>query len=299
MITARLNRFIRKPWKEKTSTAQFFLRQALARLPYLSVPVRLKISKEEELRFRWSYVAPFHDPTKRFFDYWGHDLAELRVLWKILEPGMFFLDIGAYHGIYSLVALKRLNGSGQIVAFEPSPNARRRLTLHLRRNGGRAAKIEPYAMSSGSSESTFFQVVSGDTTRNGLRPPSSEDVVAPLTIQTVSLDQYVAEARLPRVDVIKLDIEGGERDALHGATKVLDEFRPVIICEVFDAAAQAWGYHARETVSLLKAHGYEWFEFRPDGSLAAHEIRDRYPEVQNYLAVPREKCQRCLAQVTQ
>jgi hypothetical protein len=50
-----------------------------------------------------------------------------------------------------------------------------------------------------------------------------------------------------------------------------------------------WGYPAREIVSLLSAAEYLWFECRTDGSLIPHEIREEYPVVKNYVAVPREK----------
>ena len=106
-MARRIQKFLRRPWKDKVATAQFFLRRALAGVPYLPVTIRLRLASDEEIRFRWSYVAPFHDPERRFFDYWGQDAPELRMLWKILKPGMVFLDIGAYHGIYSLVAAKR------------------------------------------------------------------------------------------------------------------------------------------------------------------------------------------------
>jgi FkbM family methyltransferase len=289
MVARRIQRFLGRPWKEKVSTAQFFVRQALAGIPYLPVKVRLPIAPNEEIRFRWSYVVPFHDPGRRFFDYWGHDGPELRMMWKILKAGMVFLDIGAYHGIYSLVAAKRLGAAAQVVAFEPSAEARRRLRMHLRWNGIDCVKVESRAVSSARSTATFFEVVSGDETRNGLRPPSSADVVAPVTVGTLSLDEYVAEAGLARIDLVKLDVEGGELEVLAGATRVLKEFRPVFICEVLDAAAEAWGYQAKETVARLQSFGYEWFEFQPDGTLSPHTLREAYPEVRNYLAVPSEK----------
>jgi len=289
MMARRIQRFLRRPWKDKVSTAQFFLRRALAGVPYLPVTIRLRLASNEEIRFRWSYVTPFHDPERRFFDYWGQDAPELRMLWKILKPGMVFLDIGAYHGIYSLVAAKRLGEDGQIVAFEPSPEARQRLLTNLRCNGIHSVKVESEAISSGTSTATFFEVVSGDTTRNGLRPPSSEDVVSPVPVRTRSLDEYISETGLQGIDLVKLDVEGGELEVLAGATRVLKEFRPVFICEVLDAATKAWGYQAKDTVAKLQSFGYEWFEFQPDGLLTPHSIKETYPEVRNYLAVPGEK----------
>jgi FkbM family methyltransferase len=290
MATRHINGALRKPWNERLTSVRFHFRRSLAKLPYVPVPLRLPISQAQTLEFWWSYVAPFYDPSRGFFDYWGHDIGDLRFLWKFLEPGMVFFDVGAYHGIYSLAAAKRLGATGRVVAFEPSPRECRRLRLHLRWNGFRTACVEPLAVGAAHQEATFFQVLSGDMTRNGLRPPVSSDTVAPLSVKTVSLDRYVSELSLNRLDLVKMDVEGGELEALRGASRVLAELRPVLICEVLDAATQPWGYPAREIMRALQRHDYAWFDFRPDGTLGAHEIRDRYPEVRNYLAVPRERC---------
>ena len=96
--------------------------------------------------------------------------------------------------------------------------------------------------------------------------------------------------RLERVDLVKLDVEGGEREVLEGASLVLTEFRPTFICEVLDATTQAWGYEAREIMLMLRRFEFEWFDICSDGSLVAHNIRDHYPDIRNYVAVPREKC---------
>jgi hypothetical protein len=59
-----------------------------------------------------------------------------------------------------------------------------------------------------------------------------------------------------------LDVEGGEREVLQGASLVLTKFRPIFICEVLDAATQAWGYKPREVILMIR----------------------------NYVVVPQEKC---------
>ena len=131
----------------------------------------MKMSEDDEIQFWWSYIVPYFSTTRGFFDYWGHDLGDLRFLWKNLTPGMVFLDIGAYHGIYSIVAAKKLGANGTVVAFEPSPDEYRRLRLHMRLNGLSFVRTEPLALGSASSTRTFFRVTSGDTTRGGASTP--------------------------------------------------------------------------------------------------------------------------------
>ena len=108
-------------------------------------------------------------------------------------------------------------------------------------------------------------------------------------METVRLDDYVSRFPLKRVDLVKLDVEGGEREVLQGASTVLAKFRPIFICEVLDATTQAWGYEAREIIQFLESLGFNWFDIRSDGSISPHTTREHYPEIRNYVAVPKEK----------
>lgn len=279
----------RKVWDGKLTSLKFRVRQGLSKIPYLPVRVRLQISPSEEIKFWWSYVSPFHDPRRRFLDYWGQDLGELRFLWKFLQPGMVFLDIGSYHGIYSLVAAKRLGKEGQIVAFEPSRREFDRVRLHMRWNRITIVHAESCAVGSSAAETAFFQIASGDATRGGLRPPASDDSVVETRVHTICLDPYLSSFPLDRVDLVKLDVEGGEMEVLRGAHSMLTKLRPTLICEVLDATTQVWGYEARDIIEYLRALGFVWFEFQEDGTIVPHIIQDHYPRVRNFLAVPEEK----------
>lgn len=289
MSSRFIDGFVHKSWAERVLSARFLFRRIVAKLPYVPVPVRLHVEDNQMVDFWWSYIVPYFEPTRDFFNYWGHDIPDLQFLWRVLEPGMTFFDIGAYHGIYSLVAAKRLKGSGRIVAFEPSPRDFARLRLHLRWNRVHNASAECCAVGSAVEERTFFQVSAGDTSRNGFRPPVSGDPLRELKVSTISLDQYLETSRLERVDVVKLDVEGAEMDVLRSASTLLEQLRPLFICEVLDLATEPWSYEAREIVSVFQRHDFEWFDFRRGGDLSRHATQDRYPTVKNYLAVPREK----------
>ncbi len=290
MVLRHIETFLHKSWDERFATARYFFRQGLAKIPYAPMPIRMRMSDEEKIEFWWSYVVPYFDPDRHFFDYWGHDLGELRFLWQSLKPGMVFLDIGAHHGIFSIVAARRMGAHGTVVAFEPSPREYQRLCLHLRLNRMRSVRTEPLALGSSNCTRQFFQVTSGDTTRGGLQSPASPDLVSTVTVNAAQLDDYVSQFPMERVDIVKLDVEGAEREVLEGASHVLTVLRPALICEVLDATTQVWGYRAREIVRALQDCNYNWFEFRSDGSTVPHQMKEHYPDVQNYLAMPRERC---------
>ena len=185
MASRHIQNFVQKSWGGKFTTAQYLLRKNLAKMPYALVPVRMKMFENEKVGFWWSYVVPYFDPSRGLFDYWGHDLSDLRFLWRSLKPGMVFLDIGAHHGIYSIVAAKCLGANGTVVAFEPSTREFRRLCLHLWLNRMRTVRTEPVAIGAANSTRRFFQVVEGDSTRSGLQPPATQDEVTQTSVETV------------------------------------------------------------------------------------------------------------------
>jgi FkbM family methyltransferase len=291
MILRHIESFSNKSWEERFRNARYLFRQGLARIPYAPLPVRIRMSETEQVAFWWSYVVPFFDEDRGFLDCWGHDLGDVRYLWKVLRPGMIFLDIGAHRGLYTLVAATRLGADGTVIAFETSARVSKApFTRTAEWNAFGSVRAEPLELGAEESKRTFIEIVSGDNTRGRLRPPASSDRVAETSVETARLDDYVERLALDRVDIVKLDVEGGELEVLEGASMVLAKFRPVFICEVLDATTQAWGYDAREIVLKFQRHDFRLFEIQLDGCIVPHEIKDHYPDVRNYLAVPEERC---------
>jgi FkbM family methyltransferase len=289
MLLERITRFVSKPVAEKRTTLRFLTHKAIAKVPFLPVRARVAMSPADTIHYWWSYVPMSFHAERSLLDYWGDDLEEVRFVWEFLKPGMVFFDIGAHHGFYSLLAAKRVSQRGRIVAFEPSVRERKRFELHMKWNGVEGVCLEPYAVSSATEPLRFYSVDSDFTMMNSLKRPRVEEAVHENIVEAVSLDDYVSKNDIPRIDLIKIDVEGGELEAFRGAERVLQAIRPVIVCEVLDWVTEAWGYAARNKIAFLKERGYDWFDFNADGRLSEHQERDGYPEPRNYLAIPREK----------
>jgi FkbM family methyltransferase len=285
-----VRKFLRKTPEQRRITARFVATVWLAKLPYAPHKVRLKVDANEHVDFWWSYFPDSIDPNgDNIFSYWGDDAGDLRLLWKILQPGMTFLDVGAYHGIFTVIAAKKLEDTGRVVAFEPSPREQNRLELHLRLNGISVARIARYAVAAQESKANLVIVKSGNKMRNGLRPPLTDDPVEPVVVETTTIDKYMAATGTESVDLVKIDTEGAEIEVLRGAERLIGIVRPLVICEVLDQSTRPWGYPACEIVRELHARDYDWFDILADGGLRPHCPSKEYPEVRNYLAVPREK----------
>lgn len=289
MPLQRVMHFVHEPASARRVSLRFHTRRAFARLPFVPIRPWLSMPSGERLHFWWSYIPKDFHENRTLCEYWGDDRGPLRFVWEFLEPGMVFFDVGAFHGIFSILAGMKLSSRGQVVAFEPSVRERRRFELHIRMNGLRSIQLEPYAASSRTDDLTFFTVARSFGMMNSLKPPEVQVSVREIVVEAVSLDEYVATRHTERIDLLKIDIEGGELEAFRGARRLFESIRPILICEVLDWVTRPWGYAAREIVDHLRRRDYEWFEFRDDGSLSPHVQRTEYPQPRNYLAVPREK----------
>jgi FkbM family methyltransferase len=216
--------------------------------------------------------------------------AERQFVERYLELGMTALDIGAHHGFYSLLASKKVGRNGRVVAFEPSPRERERLTRHLAWNTCSNVCVEEAALGETEGRADFFIVTSKETGCNSLREPKTKHPTRRLQVQVKRLDDYLRTSQIERVDFIKLDVEGAELSVLKGAGEVLENRpRPVLLCEVQDLRTKAWGYPALEIIKFLASRGYDWFMLLEDGSLRMVNTNGRKEWDGNFAAVPPER----------
>jgi len=130
------------------------------------------------------------------------------------RPGDVVIDAGAWAGDFSAYAASR---GAQVYAFEPTRNTFAMLLRTAALNGGDSAII-PLNFGLGAEESrAVFNIYEGDAAANTISRCLPLRVARTETINITNIDTFVRIAGLPRVDFIKADIEGAERDMLRGA----------------------------------------------------------------------------------
>jgi FkbM family methyltransferase len=139
---------------------------------------------------------------------------------------MTALDIGAHHGLYTLLCSKRVGLKGQVIAFEASPRECRRLAKHVRLNSCRNVGIEPHAVGSESGSADLYVVTGSCDWGNSLRAPVVFKSTFKIPVQVSPVDDVLLELGISRVDSIKLDVEGAELSALKGTARLLRGHRP-------------------------------------------------------------------------
>jgi FkbM family methyltransferase len=140
-----------------------------------------------------------------------------------VQPGDIVLDCGANVGTWTRTALD--HGARLIVAFEPAPE---NIESYRRNFKDQIAAGRVVLVPKGVWDKEDVLVLRRDPKNSAadtfvMLPGRDNDTVqAPLT----TIDRVVTEMKIPRVDYIKMDIEGAEVRALAGARETLAKFHP-------------------------------------------------------------------------
>ncbi|MDP2948069.1 MAG: FkbM family methyltransferase [Chloroflexota bacterium] len=145
----------------------------------------------------------------------------MRVFLGSIASGMGVVDIGANMGYYTLLAAKQVGQSGMVYAFEPKPRNFALLLRNIEENG--FTNIEPVqqAVSSRSGPLPLLIGQGGSGTHSLFSNRETSEQSIP--VQATTLDDFFEQRLWPRIDVIIMDIQGAEMEALEGMTRLLQK----------------------------------------------------------------------------
>lgn len=184
---------------------------------------------------------------------WFED--EIKFLRRVVEPGWQAIDIGANHGLYTLVIANLVGPAGHVWAFEPASSTARLLAAGVAVNGFSNVTLEQSAVSDFSGTAELLLNDNSETNRmaNGVAPDGSAE-----TVPVVTLDESRLQHDWRRIDFLKLDAEGQELNVLRGGREFLASESPLIQYEIKDGD----GWHldlAKEFLAL----GYRSYRLVP------------------------------------
>ena len=218
----------------------------------------------------------------------GFEEAEIAFIETLLKPGMTAIDAGAHHGLYTLLASKRVGRRGRVIAFEPSPRERKRLQRHLWLNRCKNVNVQSCALGDERREADLFLAEGREDWCNSLRAPQINAPTVAVRVEVERVDDVLEKLGVTRVDFIKLDIEGAELSFLQGARTTLALSRPVILAEVQDVRTRPWGYAAREVIDFLARADYCWFALTANRNLQPISTHLKTYDA-NLVALPAER----------
>ncbi len=180
-----------------------------------------------------------------------HEPLSTSIYSRLLAPGDTLLEVGCNIGYYMAVASRRIGPTGHIWAFEPDPN----LFLHASQNArGMSPRISMHNMAVAERDGSATFHISGVANWGSLRRSQMLHHTEAVKVQTVSLDGFCLKHQVAPT-VLRMDIEGGEVDALHGARTVLGTYRPKLFIEVHPVILN--DTEVRSLLALLADCGYD------------------------------------------
>jgi FkbM family methyltransferase len=186
------------------------------------------------------------------------ETPEIR-FWRSLDIDQLTVyDVGAFEGLLSIFFAGHAR---HIVAYEPNARNRERLLANLRLNGignvtvrdrgvgSHPEKLEMVwdpSMPGGAS----VEALTVDHLRATVREAPRQEIVI------TTLDQDRADLNLPAPDLIKIDIEGWELEALKGTRQILRDFMPALYLEMHGETLREKKRKVAEIVAFLNETGY-------------------------------------------
>jgi FkbM family methyltransferase len=178
-----------------------------------------------------------------------HEPEVVQWLSGFFKAGMTFIDIGANIGFYSIMAAQRVGSSGCVVAVEADPDVAAILRQNIECN-----VVENVRIVTGAAYRECGVVKLGRAAASswysGLYYEKAAEWVA---VPAFTLDTLLREMAVPRVDLVKMDVEGAEGAVLEGMARILREEHPTLLVELHGCREAG---DAHPVIQQLKRAGY-------------------------------------------
>lgn len=266
----------------------------------MKYPVRIASIVEQAI-YAYTRHFPWDKGKRRLLNYWGPTLAmeqpirqtllkvaDIRMecdLRRFIQRHLYFMgeyepeqvafwmayarqakvifDVGANVGLYSLAAAASQHDA-VIHAFEPTPELVERLQTNIALNGFDHIVVNCMAVGQRSGQIYLHYSGGRDGSNEGMNyvsdaPSAAGNDVVPM----VSLDDYCQRNQIDGIDLLKMDIEGNEFNALCGAEALLQ--RGALRCifmELNSWAVERSGYSVSDIVEFIGDHGYRFHQVR-------------------------------------
>jgi len=204
----------------------------LIRMPLRAVPKNLSVPILTGLNrgLRWRVGAGIHGCWLGTYE-----RKKLGYVAGFVRPGMTVFDVGAHAGYYTIAFARLVGSKGRVLAFEPNSGNLAHLRHHLAVNRMTNVEVIDAAVSDRNGTARFAH--SDDRYQGKLAEKGIE-------VRCVRLDGYT----IP--DLVKMDVEGAEGPALHGATEILGRRRTHFFIALH-------GVSDDQCFDLLRRNGYE------------------------------------------
>ncbi|MBK9533332.1 MAG: FkbM family methyltransferase [Chitinophagaceae bacterium] len=180
------------------------------------------------------------------------------------------IDIGAHIGLFSVIAAQVAGKTGKVYAFEPAPGTYALLQKTVSINhAGTVIETFQEAVGKANGKITFFVSDNRADNSNSLVNYKDDRSLHGIDVAVTSIDDFVREKNISRLDFIKIDVEGAEFDTLQGAVHTLRNIRPACIVAIHPEPIAAKGDSLEAIYDLVAGCNYRITLDNKDFSKAA------------------------------
>lgn len=208
-----------------------------------------------------------------------YEKPETTFLLNVFKSGMTFLDVGANLGYYTALAITRVGKQGKIIALEPDVENYSFLQKTVRANNAENVVCIQKAAADRAGSLTLY-VSSGNRGDNRLYANDLSDKSYEVEVSTV--DTLLEENGVSKVDLVKIDVQGFERQVFLGMKETIRRSeRMIMLMEFWPFGLESAGTKTLEFLKELEAAGLELFELTAQGQLkkiaGKEQFISRYP----------------------
>lgn len=202
----------------------------------------------------------FIDIASNFgFNLLRHDIYEpnmIRRLKTYLKPGNIFVDLGANEGYFSVIGSKLVGNHGRVIAIEPQNRLQKIIYKNLTLNQCDNVTVVQVAISNQSEQVTLYVTPDMNTGATSMalttRYPLSKQEISAIT-----LTRLFEEQKISICDLLKIDIEGYEYEAILGSPDIFTSHRVKIIAlEIYSKILDKRGLSEKIIINFLLKCGY-------------------------------------------
>lgn len=213
---------------------------------------------------------------------------------RIVPRNGIIIDVGAHAGQFAKL-FSRLVPRGTVYAFEPGAYALSILKLVVKWKGLSNVRILRLGLSDESGSQTLHVPLKRHGTFGfglaHLGAPTGERKTHAQKIRLSTLDLFVQEHMLHRLDFVKADIEGWEVNMLKGGLRSIRELRPSLMLEINEVALKRANASPQQIFDLILPLGYSVFRTDEHLDYKMQKVSG-FDGTADYLFVPQEKAER-------
>ncbi len=203
-----------------------------------------------------------------YFGVWEPNLSAW--LARRLVPGDTFIDVGANVGYFTLLASQAVGATGCVIAVEPEARIRELLERNLALN--EVANVRVLSTAATDIERELVIEFGGDHDMGTTRTMTSDGSGARATVRGRPLYDLLSDRERSAVRLVKIDVEGGEFDVLHGLHLERPGFRDDIevVVEVAPDRLAARSQTAESLLERMRALGFHAYTLANDYRVRAY-----------------------------